>query len=308
MFQILKNKIKLCITIVNDLMIIFSAYYYKYRAINKGLIGVKFDTFGRNLGWKIIKNNNYSIGKMLIMHPVNIVRYFEFQFVYESNNWLNCHKLLDISSPRMFALYVADNHPHINYNYINPDVKDTEETIKVLTASPKPFNNLVLANEDATKLNYPDSYFDTIISISVIEHIPNNGDIEALQEMWRVLSIGGNLIITVPFMPNYFEEYLNFDEYGLYSSNSEGKYFGSRYYDVHSLKHRVFETIGKNPDKINVFGEIETGTFFKYREREWNTGILEYIKDPYYIANEYKLFEKLDDIPGLAVIGLVFKK
>lgn len=306
-FKRLRNKINFFTSIINDFRIICLSYFYKYKAIFRGLIGVKFDTFGRNLGWNLLLEGDYLIGKSLIINPINIVRYFEFQFVHESNEWNQVHKILDVSSPRMFALYIAKNYPHINYHYINPDVKDTEQTKKMLVRK-EYFNNLLLSNEDATKLNYMDGTFDTIISISVIEHIPDNGDIKALKEMWRVLRPNGSLIITIPCMPKYFEEYLDIDEYQLYPPNNEGKYFGSRYYDSQTIKDRIFKSIGKSPDKTTIFGEINQGTFFNYREREWTQGILESIKDPYYIATEYKLFNSLDDITGLTVVGLAFKK
>lgn len=303
----LKNKIKAFINIINDLIMICASYFYRYKAINKGLIGIEFDNFGRNLGWNLIKNHHYSLGKTLVIHPVNIVRYFEFQFVYESNDWHKCSNVLDVSSPRIFGLYISHNYKNLNYNYINPDSKDTTETQKLLI-KPEHWNNLYLSNKDATRLDYQDNSFDTIVSISVIEHIPNNGDIEALKEMWRVLSPGGNLIITVPYLPNYFEEYFDFDEYQLYPATNDGKYFGSRYYDTKVIRERIFNTIGKEPDKITIFGEVEKGTFFNYREREWKKGILESLKDSYYIANEYTLFNSLDDIIGLAVVGVVFQK
>jgi SAM-dependent methyltransferase len=62
---------------------------------------------------------------------------------------------------------------------------------------------------DIRKTDFPDSYFDLITAISIIEHIglkgrysstmDLNGDRKAILEMMRILKRGGNMLITVPF-------------------------------------------------------------------------------------------------------------
>ncbi len=62
---------------------------------------------------------------------------------------------------------------------------------------------------DIRKTGFPDSYFDCVIAVSTIEHIglvgrydshlDLEGDKDAIQEIYRILKVGGNLILTVPF-------------------------------------------------------------------------------------------------------------
>ena len=46
------------------------------------------------------------------------------------------------------------------------------------------------------KMDFPNEYFDAILTIEAIEHIPNL--ISAISEFYRVLKKGGELIITCP--------------------------------------------------------------------------------------------------------------
>ena len=212
MIKFLKKTLKSFINLCSDVTMTIKSFYYKKKAIKLGICGMGFDNFGRSLGWTIIKRGNYSIGKQLLMNPINIVRYFEFQFAYDSNDWIQLENILDVSSPRIFCLYITANHPKIKYTYINPDTKDTYETQEILDASGHHPENLTIRNEDATQLNYPNNSFNSVVSISVIEHIPNDGDMKALQEMWRIIAPGGKLIITIPYSPNYIEEYFDFNQ------------------------------------------------------------------------------------------------
>lgn len=310
-FVILLNKLRIfkrtILALFSYKREIFLSYLYRSKARKRGLKAVQFDKFGRKLGWSILKNGDVNIGINYIVNPVNIVRYFEFDFCYNSQDWSKTKKVLDVSSPRLFSFYVINKYPEIEYNYINPDVKDTDETKKCLVSLNNP-KNFQIDNVDATKLHYSNEQFNTVISISVIEHIPNDGDIKAIREMWRVIKKGGSFILTIPFARNFFEEYFDFDEYGLYLPTKAGKYFASRYYNEKAINERIYKTIGKRPDKIAIFGEIDKDTFFNYRSKQWKHGLKESIKDPYFVVTDYKSYSNLKDVVGLAVVGLFFKK
>ena len=54
---------------------------------------------------------------------------------------------------------------------------------------------------DATKTKFKDETFDTVVSISVIEHIPE--DKKVIKEMTRILKSGGVLILTTAYGEGY---------------------------------------------------------------------------------------------------------
>ncbi|MFH1079352.1 MAG: class I SAM-dependent methyltransferase [Pseudomonadota bacterium] len=78
----------------------------------------------------------------------------------------------------------------------------------------KPFKNITFHQADIRRLPLPDGFFDKVIAVSVVEHVgleapqvfadtipgvSDDGDLEAVTELTRVLKPGGELIMTVPF-------------------------------------------------------------------------------------------------------------
>ena len=63
-------------------------------------------------------------------------------------------------------------------------------------------------NADVTNLSFEDSSFDLIISFDVFEHIDN--DQKCIDECFRVLRKGGNLVFTVPSCKFIFSSYDSF--------------------------------------------------------------------------------------------------
>jgi SAM-dependent methyltransferase len=68
----------------------------------------------------------------------------------------------------------------------------------------------------AENLPFRDGYADTVVSFQVVEHLPEPGVF--LSECYRILRVGGQLLITVPFMWHVHEEpydYFRYTRYGL---------------------------------------------------------------------------------------------
>lgn len=59
--------------------------------------------------------------------------------------------------------------------------------------------------QDATRTTYQPESFDVVCSVSAIEHIPGDGDVQAVIEAERVLKPGGTFILTAPYAPLFSE-------------------------------------------------------------------------------------------------------
>jgi SAM-dependent methyltransferase len=110
---------------------------------------------------------------------------------------------------------------------------------------------------DATAINLSDSFADFIISVSVIEHIPGNGDTVALQEIRRILTNGGTAVISVPLWKEPLTETKGTGE--LYWEDFAGKHdnsiFFQRRYSFQELLHRLIAPSGLTLESICLIGE-----------------------------------------------------
>lgn len=271
------------------------------------LPGKEFDFYSRKHSIDFLLKGDWSRFLNWICSPVSIVRYFEFPFALNS---IDCHKIkngLDISSPRLFFMYLLSKNKHIKFEILNPDVHDLKET-EICLDTLGLLNQVNLVTCDATQLPYADNYFDIVTSISVIEHIPDDGDSLAIKEMWRVLKPGGKIIITVPCMIEHFDEWRALDVYGLGHLKEDNKYFFQRFYDSKTIKTRLFDAIGIHPKQIQVYGEKQAGTFSSYEQRWIKFGLKETIQDPLHIVRDYKEFPSISSLVGMGICALVFEK
>jgi len=201
----------------------------------------------------------------LILFPMDTVRYFEFDFLWKSlSRGKTLGDYLDVSSPRLFSVRVLNTYCFEKAVLINPVASDlllTERLLKSCGLNKRcEFRNCLIENLDDAPAS-----FDTIVSISVIEHIPGEGDREAVKRIWELLRPGGRLLLSVPCAKEAFEEYLDFNEYELLTADDENFVFGQRFYDQGLLEERIFSITG-SPVRSAVYGEKTRGSFKKNRE------------------------------------------
>ena len=243
----------------------------------------------------------------LLTAPMDTFRYFEFDFFWRSVS--KCDSMgdyLDVSSPRMFSLRVITSCKMHRAVILNPDTKDLSATVRL-------FDTIGIGNRCEFRSNLigelkeaPGS-FDTVVCISVLEHIPHDASIIALKTMWELLKPDGRLLLSVPCATAAFEEYINFNEYGLLQTQNDGFVFGQRFYDEKLLDELIFSIVGK-PSRMAVFGEKIRGTFIRDRERKLSDPAYPFWRESWMMATQYQYFERIEGMPGLGVVALEFVK
>ncbi len=118
--------------------------------------------------------------------------------------------------------------------------------------------DLTLEVADATKLAYPDASFDHVLCVSVVEHIPGDGDSAAMAEFFRVLRPGGVLHLTTDVAPGTRDILVQDRVYGEASQEVDGGVFFARNYSPEDLERRL----------LSLPWEVEHREFARERNEE----------------------------------------
>ncbi len=278
---------------------------FKY-AEKRGGPGIAFARFGRKIGRRLLLKG-YPPGLAYLLTPVNIVRYFEFPFVLSClpERPLRC---LDVSSPRLFSLYMADRNPFTSILMINPDSKDASQTTAILSKLKLP--NVRVECRGVDRLAERNEKYDCIWSISVVEHISGDyDDRKAVQLMYNSLNAGGRLILTVPVDRAFRDEFRDRNYYGTQADLLHpGRYFFQHIYDKTAVWERLLRPLGKEPSVVRWFGEITPGRFTEYETRWMRNGLASTVEDAREIVDHYREFTSWEEMPGMGVCGLMIEK
>ncbi len=140
---------------------------------------------------------------------------------------------LDVSSPKLLPSLLSSegNGDWVCVNLFSAEI----EAWRTLDPS------LALRVEDARELSFADATFDGCLCVSVIEHIPDDGDRRAMAEMWRVLRPGGTLRLTTNVAAARREVAIDRPIYGEASARtaSDGSVFFERHYTPDELRERL---------------------------------------------------------------------
>lgn len=269
--------------------------------------GMIFDDFGRALG-RSIAAKDYDWGLSLAATPVNIVRYFEFDFVArhlpaptDGSRWL------DVSSPRLFSMWASRTFPQASVRFANPDPADANAT-KYL-ASCAGIDRLSIDGAEVAALRGSGPY-QAIWSISVIEHIDGAyTDADAMRWLYNELAPGGRLLVTLPVDRVYREDFRPVDHYnGVQHVNEKGEIFFARFYDLAHLQRRVLDAMPKPPDAIEFWGEKVAGRYAAYEKRWIRDGLRCTVDDAREIADHYQSYPDWASMPGSGIVGLRYDK
>jgi SAM-dependent methyltransferase len=203
-------------------------------------------------------------------HRNDIFRNVEDSFVLKYGEFKNQDIVLDVGSgDSTVPAFIRTKHSSTVY-VIDIDINMLESQKKYCSALNCELN---IEEQDATNLKYPDEYFDKIIAISSIEHIPDDGDIYCAKEFSRVLKKGGKCLITVPF--GDYEEIKN----PWYYSGFE------RRYDLENLNKRLLSAPKMKIDKLLFLSTPETEFVHEVWEKVGNIFEM-YYKGNYHITKD----------------------
>ena len=214
----------------------------------------------RSISWRHLKG-----ALRLFLEPCTYWRNVEIPAVLNHLQVSVGEKVLDIGSPKLPSLllwkrfqaevWATDLLPYFVDEFSH--YKDRLETTE-LSAT------YHIELQDARKLAYPDSSFDKVYAISVIEHIEDPGDSVAIKEIARVLKPGGLCCLTVPAARNYLESTIAEELY--YKKPIDGKpVFFQRHYDEDALRMRLIDPSGLELRAMEHFGE----RWIPYEELYW---------------------------------------
>lgn len=240
----------------------------------------------------------------LFVCPIDSVRYFEFDFMWEALSRLRLRSYLDVSSPRLLPVIFLRSHPDTGGELVNPDETDLRATQALVTASG--FDSRCgLRNCRIEQASFAPASFDAVTSISVIEHIPDCQN--AIHTLWALLKPGGTLLLSVPCAAVAEEEYINVDFYGLQQPDGHGFFFHQYKFDQTLLEEKIYSVTGP-PARLSIFGEKRAGTLLGWLCQRWTGQRYPLWKEPYAVAREFQYYPALSDLPGDGVIAMEFVK
>ena len=108
--------------------------------------------------------------------------------------------------------------------------------------------------QDARALAYGDETFDAVYSVSVLEHIPDDGDSAAMRELIRVVRAGGVVVVTVPYDRSYRETFVRGPVYERKPLGSETIFY-ERHYDREALIKRLLSLGTTEVADLSFWGE-----------------------------------------------------
>jgi SAM-dependent methyltransferase len=213
--------------------------------------------YGVKIGAKELVRGKFNWALRHLLMPVPYWRSLEFRLVRSAGEFKSTDRILDIGSPKLLAIYLAKT---LGADVFATDIEDyfirEYSLVRALERlSPERFHVQV---EDGRTLSFPDASFDKVFSISVMEHIPEDGDTACAREMARVLAPGGRCLITVPFSPASRTIYRKADQFywaGSSVEQGDGMVFFQRRYSGRDLHDRIIGPSGLRLRRLCYVGE-----------------------------------------------------
>lgn len=182
--------------------------------------------------------------------PANYTRILENELTEKALALIKEDRILDIGSPKWLSFKL------LCCGYRKLHISDVDDYfLKDFQVYKKINPAIELDVFNAESIPYDDNFFNKIFSISVLEHIPNDGDIKVLKEIKRVLVSGGVAVIAIPSSTAYVEEWIeNKTFYWNAIQNANGRFFYQKRYDENTIVER-FSMDGLTISSIEYIAE-----------------------------------------------------
>lgn len=196
------------------------------------------------------------LGLKRLVLPVSYWRTAEFSYVWEHLSPVAKMRVLDLGSPKELALFLARD---ADCEVVAVDILESAIEVSrryAVAAGRDGFGPGRVRSEvqDGRTLPYPDNSFDAAFSVSVLEHIPNDGDSLALRELVRVVRPAGVIVVTTPFDLKHRDTFVERPVYERSSVTGESVFF-ERHYDHDTLRTRLLDTPGTRLEDLQLWGE-----------------------------------------------------
>src|ERR1041385_157516 len=225
------------------------------------LADLRLQAYGAGLGVRLLGRRRVKRGLRYVGVPVNYWRSLEYRLALEECRFTPGERVLDVGSPKLLALWVAERlGARVVATDIEPYFIEEYELLRSLRRVPA--DRLELGVEDGRGLSFADASFDKVYSLSVLEHIPDDGDGVCVRELARVLAPGGRCVLTVPCWPPSRTDWRAPDFYwsGASVDDATGRVFYQRRYSEEDLHARLVEPSGLRLAALRFVGDrIDAG-------------------------------------------------
>ena len=160
---------------------------------------------------------------MRVVVPLDPSRYLELPWAIDHLGARDGDRVLDLAGPKLLSVVLARRGIRVTA------VDQLEREIETWQALAGDVPGLDLLVADGRALPFEDGSFDHAYSISVLEHIEEPGDAEALAELTRVVRPGGRVLVTLPHAQEYREDWRDAPVYA--NQPGGGRSFFQRWYD-----------------------------------------------------------------------------
>jgi SAM-dependent methyltransferase len=167
-------------------------------------------------------------GAIRIAIPLDPSRYLELPWAEGALGARPGERVLDLASPKLLAVALA----RAGVEVVSVDALPAEVD-RWRRLAPE----VAFRVADGRALPVADGSFARADSLSVLEHIPDDGDERALRELVRVVAPGGRILLTMPYAERYREDWRDRPVYG--AEGEAGRYFFERWYDRGRLDRLV---------------------------------------------------------------------